>query len=103
MIHDISALDVNNVYTYADYLTWQFPERVELIDGRIFKMPRAASTLHQQIAGAFLTAFVSYLKGKTSRVFHAPFDVQLPKQRNEHRDDQIDTVVQPDLAICITI
>jgi len=100
MIYDISALDVNNVYTYADYLTWQFPERVELIDGHIFKMPRAASTLHQQISGAFLTAFVFYLKGKTSRVFHAPFDVRFPKQRDAHCDDQIDTVVQPDLAIC---
>lgn len=100
MSYDISALDVNNVYTYADYLTWQFPERVELIDGHIFKMPRAASTLYQQISGAFLTAFVSYLKGKTSRIFHAPFDVRFPKQRDVLRDDQIDTVVQPDLVIC---
>ena len=29
----LADLDVNKVYTYADYLKWQFEERVELILG----------------------------------------------------------------------
>ncbi len=38
MIHDTSALDFNKSYTYADYLTWQVKERLELIKGRLFTM-----------------------------------------------------------------
>jgi hypothetical protein len=29
-------------YSYADYLTWQFEEVVELINGKIFKKAAAA-------------------------------------------------------------
>jgi len=32
-ITDISQLDFKKQYTYADYLTWQLNERVELIKG----------------------------------------------------------------------
>ncbi|WP_375417483.1 hypothetical protein [uncultured Hymenobacter sp.] len=35
IITDISQLDPNGSYTYADYLTWEFPEYVELIAGRV--------------------------------------------------------------------
>lgn len=31
MITDISQLDPNGTYTYADYLKWPFDESVELI------------------------------------------------------------------------
>jgi hypothetical protein len=33
-----SDLDLSKSYTYADYLTWDFAERLELIKGKIFKM-----------------------------------------------------------------
>jgi hypothetical protein len=36
---NISELDLNKTYTYADYLTWQFSERLELIKGWVYKMP----------------------------------------------------------------
>jgi hypothetical protein len=32
MITDINQLDLTKRYTYADYLTWQFKERVELLE-----------------------------------------------------------------------
>ncbi len=38
MITDINQLDLSKSYTYAEYLTWQFEEMVELIKGKIFKM-----------------------------------------------------------------
>lgn len=38
MIRDVSLLDTNKIYTYADYLTWQVQEQLELIKGRLFKM-----------------------------------------------------------------
>ena len=49
MITDINQLDFSKEYTYADYLTWQFKERVELIKGRIFKMSPAPNRRHQRI------------------------------------------------------
>ena len=34
-IIDLSQLDLNQSYSYADYLTWQIKEAVELIKGKI--------------------------------------------------------------------
>ena len=38
MITRLDQLDLNKTYSYADYLKWQFEERVELIKGKLFKM-----------------------------------------------------------------
>ncbi len=38
MISSLSQLDLNKHYTYADYLLWQFKERVELLKGRLKEM-----------------------------------------------------------------
>jgi Uma2 family endonuclease len=99
MIQDVSALDVNKIYTYADYLTWQIQERVELIKGRIFKMSPAPLRHHQEVSGAFFWEFRSYLRKKTCKVFHAPFDVRLPKRQEQQKDEDIYTVVQPDIVV----
>lgn len=38
-------------YSYADYLTWQFEEVVELINGKIFKKAAAApKRIHQRVS-----------------------------------------------------
>ena len=99
MIHDISVLDTNKIYTYADYLTWQVRERLELIKGHIFKMSPAPMRYHQELSGALYREFSSYLKKKPCKVFSAPFDVRLPKTKDGKRDDQIYTVVQPDIVV----
>lgn len=93
IISDIRQLDFSRSYTYADYLTWQFRERVELIMGKIFKMSPAPSSQHQHIVSALTAAFFQFLKGTPYTVFPAPFDVVLPIGSNE------DTVVQPDLTV----
>ncbi len=102
MLQDISALDFNKLYTYADYLTWHVQERLELIEGRLFKMSPAPLRYHQELSGALHREFSSYLKGKSCKVFHAPFDVRLPKTPEaEQNDEQVYTVVQPDItAVC---
>ena len=46
-------LDLNKIYSYADYLKWNFevggiPQRLELIKGKIFKMPPAHARRHQE-------------------------------------------------------
>lgn len=38
MITDFNQLDLTKSYTYADYLTWQFDEMVEIIKGKVLRM-----------------------------------------------------------------
>lgn len=89
--------DHSLTYTYADYIQWKFKERLELFRGKIFKMG-APNTLHQDVTGNLFTALKNYLKGKDCRAFVAPFDVRLPV-KNRRRDDEITTVVQPDVCV----
>lgn len=85
-------------YTYADYLTWEMDEIVELIKGKVFKREAAAPRMsHQKISMRLSVEFFNFLKGKTCQVFHAPFDVRLPVKSKRNQD--IDTVVQPDLCV----
>ncbi len=92
----LSQLDPEGIYTYADYLRWQFEDRLELIKGRIFKMSPAPNTSHQRISAAFLFQLYGFFLGKPCAVFAAPFDVRLPISKKK---GQITTVVQPDLCI----
>jgi Uma2 family endonuclease len=84
-------------YTYADYLKWKFEEQLELIKGRIFKLS-APNTKHQDISRNIMVPTALFLKKKSCKVFAAPFDVRLPK-KNRKKDDQVKTVVQPDICI----
>ena len=49
-ITSLDQLDLNGTYTYADYLTWQFEELVELIKGKIYKMSPSPIRMHQKIS-----------------------------------------------------
>lgn len=64
MVTNINQLDLNKLYTYADYLLWQFSERIELLRGKIFKMSPAPSTLHQSIFGRLFVTLYPFLQGK---------------------------------------
>lgn len=94
-ITDLSQLDLSKRYTYADYLTWQFQERVELLRGRIEKMIPAPGRKHQAISGELHFQIKGYLRERSCSVFAAPFDVRLPVPKAE----QAYTVVQPDLCV----
>ncbi len=85
------------IYTYADYLKWKWEERVELFKGAVMKMA-APNTKHQVIAGNLYFKLKSFLNAFPCKVFIAPFDVRLPVQ-NKKKDNQITTVVQPDLCV----
>lgn len=95
VVTNFSDLDLNKTYTYADYLTWQFQERVELIKGMINKMSPAPSRKHQQVSSNIHGIFHHAIKGKSCHLFHAPFDVRLPIPM-KNKDT---TVVQPDICI----
>lgn len=65
-------------YTYADYLTWQMDEMVELIKGKVFKQTAAPRSNHQRVSGIVFNSLFNFLKGRKCEVFAAPFDVRLP-------------------------
>lgn len=89
--------DHSLTYTYADYLLWQYEERLELIRGKIFKMS-GPNTAHQEVCGNIFAAFHNFLRKKPCRVFVAPYDIRLPFQ-NKKKDHEITTVVQPDICV----
>ncbi len=97
-ITSLDQLDLNGTYTYADYLTWQVQERLELLRGKVFLMSPAPNLNHQRIVTK-LTTFVSYhLLDHPCQVFVAPFDVRLPKL-GTLPEDQVYNVVQPDICV----
>ena len=93
----LADLDMNKVYTYADYYKWKFEERVELIKGYIFKMSPAPNRLHQELVGKLHIKLGIYLYKNPYKVYIAPFDVRLPRKSKEDKD--IITVLQPDLCV----
>lgn len=85
-------------HTYADYLTWSATYGNEVIDGIAYvREPPAPSRLHQEVVGELHRQIANSLQGSRARVYAAPFDVRLPKHGGA--DDQIDTVIQPDVII----
>ena len=98
-ITHINQLDVNGFYTYADYLTWKFKERVELYKGKLMKMTPAPSFSHQDISGEIAFELKSYFRKKPCKVLSAPFDVRLKDSKKPVTDDEFNTVVQPDITV----
>jgi hypothetical protein len=98
-ITHIEQLDLNQTYSYADYLTWQLNEAVELIKGKIMLMSPAPNVRHQDISN--LSRFLSaYFNHKKCRVYAAPFDVRLyDRKKSLLASQDIHTVVQPDLCV----
>ncbi|QDH79550.1 Uma2 family endonuclease [Echinicola soli] len=85
-------------YSYADYLTWQMEEMVELIKGKVFKKAAAAPRrIHQKVSNELAYLLTDYLKRHNCEVYSAPFDVRFPQQSKADKD--IYTVVQPDISI----
>lgn len=84
-------------YSYADYLSWEIEEMVELIKGKVFRAAAAPRRVHQEVFGRVFTKLHNYLVGHPCRVYGAPFDVRLPVKSRKHED--IDTVVQPDICV----
>ena len=97
-IDDISVLEPEATYSYADYLRWSFEERVELIKGKLFRMSPAPRRGHQEISSSIALELLSFLKGKSCKAYYAPFDVRFPNQPNDS-DAQTFTVVQPDICV----
>jgi Uma2 family endonuclease len=99
-ITDISQLDFKKQYTYADYLTWRFEERVELIKGWLHKMSPAPKRIHQKVSSELSYEIKDFIKknGRQCELYEAPFDVRLIKNIGV-TNKEINTVVQPDICV----
>ncbi len=94
----LKDLDTGKAYTYDDYYSWDFEERVELIKGRVFEVNPITYTIHQEIVGNIFTAFKTALNQKDNKVFIGPLDVRLP-DNGLLSDKDISTVLQPDICV----
>ena len=85
-------------HTYSDYLTWSRDYGDELINGTAYvREPPSPSQSHQWIVLELGRQAANALEDKPCHVYVAPFDVRLPKSNEQ--DEQVDTVVQPDVLI----
>ena len=100
-ITDINSLDPNGIYSYADYLKWEFKERVELIKGRLLRLSPAPGRRHQRIASNLYLPIGQYLKNQKCQAYFALFDVRLhdSAKKQNIKDHQIFTVIQPDICV----
>ena len=98
-ITKLNQLDLSKLYTYADYLKWQFEERIELIKGKIMELSPAPSIRHQEVSVSMTRIFSNSFHKHSCKLFHAPFDVRLVDIKKSTADKQVNTVVQPDLCI----
>ena len=85
-------------FNYADYLAWPDEERWEIIEGLAYDMSPSPSTEHQIISFRLSGILYDFLKDKQCKAFAAPFDVRLTES-NGQTDEDIKTVVQPDLVV----
>ncbi len=89
--------DYGKIYTYADYIHFEFEEMVEIIRGKLFRMSPAPWTKHQTVVGNLHRDIANFLKKQKCRVFISPYDVILPV--NNLKRDKATTVVQPDIVV----
>jgi Uma2 family endonuclease len=98
VITNINQLDFDNLYSYDDYYKWQFNDRVELIKGKIHKMSTTTYSRHQELVWNFSMQIDKYLRNKPCKAYFAPFDVRLPRTKDDNVSPKI-TVLQPDICI----
>ncbi len=100
MVTQLSDLDRNVRYSYADYLTWQLDEAVELIKGKIFPMSPAPRRIHQAISRNLEATLIPFFQQSTCELYHAPFDVRLYDRRKSVKAaKEVFSVVQPDICV----
>jgi Uma2 family endonuclease len=91
------ALAPDERFTYSHYRTWPDSERWEIIEGHAWAMSPAPKSRHQALVWKLSSLIYNFLKGKPCRAYPAPFDVLLP--RGNEDDDEVDTIVQPDISV----
>lgn len=90
------AVNINNIYTYKDYLEIK-DISMEVIEGIPFLMSPSPTVEHQRILRKILIILSSHLENSDCEVFSAPLDVVLINENEEVLDSK--NIVQPDVFI----
>ena len=69
MIAEFLQFNLSKSYTYTNYLTWRFMDRLELIWGKVRKMTPASPTKPQKVLGEIYIDIAQQLKGESCQVF----------------------------------
>lgn len=92
------ALPAENIrYTFADFLTWEENERIELLDGEPVMMA-PPSRMHQKISVELTRQLANFLEGKRCEVYAAPFAVRLFEEAGD-TPENVQTVFEPDISV----
>ena len=91
----MSTPELQEYFSYRDYLSWPEGERVELINGVAYAMSPAPRREHQRLVSEINRQIANALQGNPCQVYPAPFDVKL----STAAEDDHATVVQPDLTV----
>ena len=84
-------------YTFAEALTWEEHEHIELIDGEAYMMAPPLR-VHQDVLMALSRQIANYLDGKRCRVYPAPFAVRPFAEAGDAPEDE-DTLLEPDITV----
>lgn len=103
LVYNFSDLDLSKTYTYADYLLWRFEERVELINGKIFKMSPTPSKKHQEVSRVLNRYLDCYFEFNSCGLYDAPFDVRLINFKKSTDDKKVFSVVKPYLCVVCNV
>ena len=91
-IERFEDLDLSRRYTYADYVTWKFQERVELFKGWVMRMA-GPNTYHQRVSSLVSRRLGNAIEPFGCETLVAPTDVLLSLS------EEGDTIVQPDILV----
>ena len=91
------SVSYDKIYTYTDYLNFDFEYMVELIRGNIYKMTPAPNTKHQRISNKLSFQLNLSLRKSQCELIVAPIDIVLPIENRKNGKEH--TVVQPDLCV----
>jgi Uma2 family endonuclease len=91
------ALDLSDSWTYRELKERPEEERWELIDGEAYLMS-SPTVKHQDVLIALTVALHSLLRNHACKLLIAPLDILFPAAPGQD-EDEVDTVLQPDLAV----
>jgi Uma2 family endonuclease len=97
-IYNLSDLNFDDKYSYADYLTWKFYQRTELHNGKLVVLDNTG-TLHQTVFGNLIRLFNNFFENENLILCQAPFDVRIHNKSNFVNDEDVFTVLQPDFSV----
>jgi Uma2 family endonuclease len=87
------------LYSYADIRAFTDDLRREIIDGIMYVFA-APLRIHSKLSSFMVAKIINLVRRRKGKceIYHAPFDVRLPKN-GETADKDIYTVVQPDICV----